>query len=141
MTYVHEERFWSKVDASGDCWMWTAASAGKGYGKYSVSSNGKTWYPLAHRHSYEILVGSIPDGMVLDHLCRNRKCVNPDHLEAVTQKQNVQRGMSGGMKTHCAEAHEFVGDNTSHTKDGWRICLDCRRAWDRKRRPLKNGRR
>lgn len=89
-----DERFWSKVDASAPCWVWTAASAGKGYGKFTLSANGKTRYPLAHRYSWELLVGPIPEGMTLDHLCKNRKCVNPDHLEVVTQAVNCLRGES-----------------------------------------------
>lgn len=136
---IFEERFWSKVEV-GDCWTWTAAKAGKGYGKYSVSSNGKTTYPYAHRYSWEMLVGPIPEGGVLDHLCRNRLCVNPDHLEVVDQKLNVQRGMAGGLKTHCKQNHKFTDENTSHTNTGWRICLDCRRQWDRERRPNKERR-
>jgi hypothetical protein len=88
------ERFWSKVDASASCWVWTAATAGQGYGKFTLSSDGKSTYPYAHRHSWELLVGPIPDGMTLDHLCKNRKCVNPDHLEVVTQAVNCLRGES-----------------------------------------------
>lgn len=132
-----EDRFWSKVDASASCWVWTAASAGDGYGKYSVNANGKSKYPLAHRYAYESLVGPIPDGMVLDHLCCNRKCVNPDHLQVVTQKVNNIRSASptsiNARKTRCANGHEYTEENTRHSSNG-RACRTCHRAWDRGRR-------
>ncbi|HEY7824270.1 MAG TPA: HNH endonuclease signature motif containing protein [Acidimicrobiia bacterium] len=85
------DRFWNKVDASGDCWEWIGATAGNGYGKINVK--GRDHYPeFAHRVGWELLVGPIPDGLVIDHLCRNTLCVNPDHLEPVTHKVNVRRG-------------------------------------------------
>ncbi len=144
--YVHEDRFWSKVDASGDCWAWTAASAGKGYGKYTIpyrDGTGRSKHVYAHRHAWAVLVGEIPEGMVIDHLCKNRKCVNPDHLEVVTTRINNLRGAgfahTNARKTHCKSGHEFTEENTRHSSNG-RACLTCHRAWDRARRP-KNGRR
>lgn len=142
-SYVHEERFWSKVDASGDCWVWTASVSIGGYGKYSISSGGKTTYPYAHRHSYSILVGDVPAGMDLDHVCRNRRCVNPDHLEPVTHRENLLRGgtLAGvnARKTHCKNGHEFTEENTRTNGKG-RACMTCHRAWD-KARYARDGRR
>lgn len=82
-----ERRFWSKVDASGDCWLWTGAPH-LGYGRFSRGRSGATY---AHRVAYELLVGPIPDGLTLDHLCWNTLCVNPDHLEPVTRAENTRR--------------------------------------------------
>ena len=85
------DRFWSKVDKSGDCWLWTAATNSRGYGvTWSDGALG-----LAHRRSYTDAKGPIPDGMELDHLCRTPVCVNPDHLEPVSHRVNVARGMAG----------------------------------------------
>lgn len=83
-----EERFWSHVDASGDCWEWNGRS--DEYGRFGL--NGKVL--LAHRFVWELLVGPIPDGMTIDHLCRNRYCVNPGHLEVVSGTENIRRGYS-----------------------------------------------
>jgi hypothetical protein len=79
------ERFWMKVQKGTSCWIWTGGSS-NGYGLFTESSKGKTH--IAHRFSYEQTVGPIPDGLHLDHRCRNRRCVNPDHLRPVTNKQN-----------------------------------------------------
>jgi len=83
-----EERFWPKVDASGDCWVWVAYRDPNGYGSF-YRDGGPTY---AHRVAWELLVGSIPEGLVIDHLCKNPPCVNPDHLEPVPQRVNVLRG-------------------------------------------------
>lgn len=83
-----DERFWEKVDASGDCWVWTRGCIGDGYGAAYVGKR----QVLAHRRSWEMLVGPIPFGQVLDHLCHNRRCVNPDHMESVDRRTNVLRG-------------------------------------------------
>lgn len=86
------ERFLSKVDKRADgCWHWTAALMPNGYGYFRVSTPRRRMV-YAHRAAYELLVGPIPDGMVIDHLCRNKSCVNPEHLEVVTQGENVRRG-------------------------------------------------
>lgn len=84
-----EERFWAKVDKSGDCWEWTASKGSHGYGQIGRGAPSKAVL-LAHRVSYEIANGPIPHGMVIDHICHNRGCVNPDHLRVVTQKQNLE---------------------------------------------------
>lgn len=109
------ERFWSKVDKSGDCWLWTGARyMGTGYGRFNPSS-GKT--EGAHRFAYRDTYGAIPPGHHIDHLCFNRACVNPAHLRAVTQQQNNQhqrgpqkRNISGYLGVHW---HQQTGKWTS----------------------------
>jgi hypothetical protein len=88
-----EARFWEKVDKTDTCWLWTGSSDRLGYGRFS------TWpsVTLAHRFAYELLAGPIPDGLVIDHLCRTPSCVNPDHLEPVTQRENLRRGARHGL--------------------------------------------
>lgn len=81
-----EARFWSKVDASGMCWEWTEATSA-GYGQLKVARH----WVYAHRFAYELLIGPIPDGLDLDHLCLNAICVNPDHLEPVSRAENRRR--------------------------------------------------
>jgi hypothetical protein len=116
---VAEERFWSKVDRSGNCWLWLGYLMPNGYGKFRVAV-GVT--ALAHRAAYELANGTIPDGLEIDHLCRNRACVNPSHLEPVTHVENVRRA----MKTHCLRGHGFTAENTLMDR-GRRVCRACRR--------------
>lgn len=110
-----DERFWVKVVKSPDCWEWTGAKRPEGHGVFRIDSGGNKNIP-AHKYSYETLIGPVPDGLVLDHLCRNTSCVNPSHLEPVTQGENVLRGDSpmahNLRKTHCKYSHEFTPENT-----------------------------
>ncbi len=121
-----EERFWSKVDAVGPCWLWTAGTFAQGYGSYWDS--GLKRMVNAHRWSWLHLVGPIPRGLVLDHLCRVKLCVCPDHLEPVTQAENIRRGyspqaMNGRLTTCRRRGHPF----DARWKDGGRRCNACRR--------------
>ena len=119
---------WSRfrIDESG-CWMWTSRLDGSGYGKMKL--DGKEWG--AHRLIYEELIEPIPEGLELDHLCRNHACVNPAHLEPVTHIENCRRGVCGAVttarqtaKTHCPYRHEYTPENT-YTPNGHRNCRKC----------------
>lgn len=123
------ERFWSKtrIEDAGyktACLMWTAYVHPSGYGR--LHWQGTLRY--AHRVAYEVLVGPIPEGLVLDHLCRNRACVNVTHLEVVTNRVNILRGetlMAANVaKTHCPQGHEYTPENTVQ-RDGGRHCAIC----------------
>ena len=96
-------RFWAKVDVSGDCWEWTAACFGNGYGQFRVWPNEN--HRGAHCVVWEMLVGPIPEGFEIDHRCKNRACVNPDHLEPVPQIVNLMRSEAwsavNARKTRC----------------------------------------
>lgn len=137
--YLSDLRFWSKVDRSGGpsaCWPWTFSAYGCGYGAFSLgTSKNLSKMVVAHRYAYEALRGPIPKGLQLDHLCRNRKCVNPAHLEAVTCRENLMRGTGQSAinngKTHCKYGHEFTPENTRRTKVNTRACKMCHRLYMR----------
>lgn len=122
-------------DANG-CWPWQGRLYG-GYGHIRLggAEGGAT---NAHRAMYELLVGPIPDGLQLDHLCRNRKCVNPEHLEPVTCKENLRRGDTwqarNAAKTHCPAGHAYDAANTYIDGKGGRCCRACGRDKMRRRR-------
>ncbi len=103
------QRFWSKVKITSlhGCWEWTASQRGRGYGCFRL--NRKTLQ--AHRVSYSLIRGEIPEGLELDHLCRNTSCVNPFHLEAVTHGENVRRGNVVGKRTNCLKGHSRASEH------------------------------
>jgi len=125
------QRFWAKVE-KGKCWEWRGARS-RGYGCFNDGDR----TVIAHRWSYEAARGPIPPGLTLDHLCRNRSCVNPAHLEIVTRKENVLRGVGvtarNASKVACVHGHGFTEENTYHWH-GKRICKACLRDRDRARR-------
>lgn len=115
------------------CWEYQGYKGKYGYGLYTKLVNDKR--PLAHRFFYENHKGPIPDGLVLDHLCRNRGCVNPDHLEPVTMSVNVHRGLGpaakNALKTQCKRGHSLSVENVYLTKTKGRQCRPCRRQWEK----------
>lgn len=125
------ERFAEKLRAlDNGCVEWTAYVGKNGYGRFYVDGRGA----LAHRWSYQFHVGPIPSGLVIDHLCRNTRCVNPDHLEAVTASENVRRGTGPQIAveryraiTHCPQGHPYTDENTYRGGRG-RTCITCKRA-------------
>lgn len=117
------------VDKSGDCWIYTGQHDRYGYGKHR--SAGGVWH-LPHRVAYIALVGDVPDGLVLDHLCRVRDCCNPHHLEPVTNRENLLRGDTiaarRAAQTHCVNGHALDGANVYiRPGSGTRTCKECRR--------------
>lgn len=124
-----ENRFWSMVNKTEGCWNWLGSTCNDGYGRISTSKAGK--YIYAHRFSFELKNGQIPSGMTIDHICRNRKCVNPDHLRVVSNRENILSGISPSAfhakQTHCIHGHPFSGDNLIIRKSGGRDCKECKR--------------
>src|SRR5262249_32691059 len=112
------------------CFLWFGTTASHGYGKIKIYHNGKQKAFLAHRLYYELEKGPIPKNMVLDHLCRVRCCVNPEHLEIVTLVENIMRGEGlharEARRTHCPQGHEYAGENLFYY-NGKRLCRTCSR--------------
>jgi hypothetical protein len=109
----------------GECWVWTRTRGPSGYGRMGVGSS----TDFVHRVTYELLRGPIPPGLHIDHLCRNKPCCNPWHLEPVTQAENNRRN----TRTHCYEGHPLVGSNVTTHRDGTRRCRECRNTHRRER--------
>lgn len=147
--FTTTERFWAKVDKNGSipsfrpdlgpCWLW---KTGKNYGHFYANGRGG----VAHRFSYELHKGPIPEGLTVDHLCRVRRCVNPSHLEVVTRKENVLRGFgtsaTNARRTHCIHGHELTEANTYHPPRNphQRHCRTCnRRIWGEKNEKIRKG--
>lgn len=127
-----QERFWAKVDVPGQpscCWEWTGRVDGRGYGHWSLAAVGGL---RAHRVAYTLLVGAIPDGLVIDHVCRNVRCVNPDHLAPVTPRENALRGFAPMVRQsrigECVAGHQLTPENTYLKPSGHRECRLCRAA-------------
>lgn len=119
------ERLFEKVDAEGICWIWTRSRNVGGYGVINVSR--EQGVRVVHRVVWELLVGAIPDDLELDHLCRVRQCCNPDHLEPVTRKVNVDRGShraGAPRRDHCLNGHEMTAENTRQGNQQ-RVCRTC----------------
>lgn len=134
MNETRSEKFFSSrvsIDPETRCWEWQGAIAVTGYGV--CKRRGRTRF--AHRAAYMELVGPIPEGLTIDHLCRNHRCVNPVHLEAVTITENILRGTSpaaqNARKTHCLRGHPFNEANTYMTPRGGRVCRACYRTHSR----------
>lgn len=132
-----DEKFWSKVNKTETCWLWTRGLV-YGYGQFHATIDGKK-YHRAHRYAYEATVGPIPTGLVLDHICRVRNCVRPDHLRAVTDRENTLEPRSespsrkNAEKTHCSHGHPLSGENLimradrcKHPDRRFRECRICR---------------
>lgn len=122
------------VNESG-CWMWRGDLSDSGYGMFWGPDRR---YVIAHRWAYAHFIGQIPAEHQIDHLCRERRCVNPDHLEAVSAQENVRRQRA--RVTHCPQGHAYAGENLVQPKRGGRACRTCMRAWwrqhDAKRRAV-----
>lgn len=131
------ERFWSKiqVDHETGCWLWTASKATGGYAGFQTTDGSRR----GHRVAYETLVGPVPTGLCLDHLCRVRHCVNPGHLEPVTNRENILRGRApqaqNAVKSECIRGHALVAGNLvpSGARSGSRRCRTCEMERGRQR--------
>ena len=139
------ERFWAKVNKEGpipsyapklgSCWIWTAGLDDAGYGRYELDG----W----NQKAYHVLNGHPPTGMQVDHLCRVRSCIRPEHLEFVTPRTNTLRGNAPAARhavaTHCPSGHPYDLFNTRWTPEGYRKCHECERQRSTRRRQAKRG--
>ncbi len=143
-------RFWNKVNKHSnifgennkyptECWLWIGSLNQDGYARFWF--NGKII--MGHRYIYEITFGAIPTNLTIDHLCRMRHCINPDHLEAVTHKENILRGIGctaiASRVTHCPHGHPYNQENTRINHKGARECKICYKVWRRRIRKYKGN--
>lgn len=149
VTRPPEVRFWEKVQKGDGCWLWTGRRSPEGYGRFSLHLAGGEYGQVgAHCFAYELMVGPIPPGLVLDHVkergCTNRHCVNPAHLEPVTRGENVLRGdglaARHARKDTCDNGHKFTPENTYLRKGGGRECRACDRTRARQARRRRRDR-
>ena len=120
-------RFFAKVEFTDTCWLWTGHRSPTGYGYFQFSK--KAHKTQSHRWAYQFCTGEIPPGFHIDHLCRVHECVNPDHLEAVPPKVNINRGRrANAEKTHCPQGHPYDEENTYRDRIGNRHCRVCKAA-------------
>lgn len=113
-----------------ECELWARGVNQKDYGRMIVKRNDKWVQVNVHRELYETEYGQLPRHLVVDHLCRTPRCINLKHLEPVTNRENILRGVLRDLKTHCKQGHEFTPKNTYMSKTGHkRICITCNRAW------------
>jgi len=131
------ERFMARVTITPTCWLWTGATDKFGYGRVGVARK----IVLTHRYSYEMHRGPIPVGLVLDHLCRTPRCVNPDHLEPVTLRENIERSPLL-PRTHCPRGHVLDESNLDpdRLRRGLRLCRICREEQVQRARVKQNAR-
>jgi hypothetical protein len=142
---LHDNRIWSRIAETPDgCWEWQGSRNTLGYGRVHIKElTGRTMV-FAHRLVYEILVHDIPDGLEIDHLCKNKACCNPDHLDPVTCAVNLSRSPTAStlaaQATHCPSGHPYDGENL-WVWNGIRLCRTCKREqwrmWHTRRREAK----
>ena len=141
-------RFTAKINLSSetDCWIWVGSRNQHGYGQFKVGSrtDGTRRSVRAHRFAYEVLVGRIPEGLTIDHLCRVTSCVNPAHMEPVTARENILRSPVAWpklqlAKTHCPQGHPYAGDNLYVNPAGKRVCRACTVSAKRRYRSRKSA--
>ncbi len=147
---VHNKAYLAErvVIEQNGCWVWQRSRAANGYGRIATQAGGTQRSFSAHRLSYELFKGPVPEGLELDHLCRTRACVNPAHLEAVTRRENALRGVSviatNAQKTHCKHGHEFTPENTGiwmrQGKFPTRWCRTCKARIEAARQPRRRPR-
>jgi len=132
------ERFWKHVNKTATCWIWKASKSNRVYGNFSV----KDVLFRAHRISYFIKNGEVKREFTIHHKCNNPSCVNPDHLQQISLKENTLLGNSFSAKearqTHCKRGHKFTKENTYIFPNGWRSCRKCRIMLEKRR--IKEGR-
>ena len=129
MISVHD-KFWSKVTKTNGCWIWEGGCTKQGYGNFSINPERSM---LAHRFSYKELVGPIPAGHDIHHTCKNKKCVNPEHLTAIPHSGHPR-------KEQCKRGHPLRGSNIRLRREGhrtWKVCLACLKLWREKKESQK----